>query len=98
MLTTPFSEHGYQPPLTRGAHEFSYGAPLVGLHRAVSNQTFAESTAIAFNPSLSFIIFLAGEIKFAPFREGIYTLFLPTVGIPTHKREMSYGLLVNEQW
>lgn len=29
MLTTPFSEYGYQLPLTSGAHEFSYasGAP-----------------------------------------------------------------------
>jgi len=26
MLTTPFSEYGYQLPLTSGAHEFSYAS------------------------------------------------------------------------
>lgn len=45
MLTTPFSEYGYQLPLTSGAHEFSYASGNPASELAMKP---AEAATIAF--------------------------------------------------
>lgn len=53
MLTTPFSEYGYQLPLTSGAHEFSYASGAPRARPCAMKPAEAATIALFFAPTIT---------------------------------------------
>jgi len=53
MLTTPFSEYGYQLPLTSGAHEFSYASGAPRARPRAMKPTEAATIALFFASTIT---------------------------------------------
>lgn len=83
MLTTPFSEYGYQLPLTSGAHEFSYAS---GAPRETSLRAMKPTETLSFSLYLLPSLFLSLSLLFlflslSVFRSATIAFFAPTITI-----------------